>query len=303
MAAFGGRRPWEDESAASDDPAPPSKKRRIRPGSSDVPMEFGLELQKAANAVFTGNQNSRYTKVEVILLSWEDEDPKLPMSLEIRELENVFTDISHFEVQEWQIPAEDSRNQLQFKILEFLGKSDPKHLKIVCYAGHGRLTNHGTPAWTSLRNSNKERCPTVKWSGIQNTPEESRSDVLILLDCCASGVFATDEGNGVTEPIAACAYNAIANGNGVGPFSFTHALIAKLRLLAQLTSFNIGYPYNAIFTEVQGRRIKDSRFKKAHSRRPIQEGPYPPHSKSKPDLAKKYMFVQAAQNVQQKELT
>lgn len=34
----------------------------------------------------------------------------------------------------------------------------------------------------------------VKWSGIQNVLEESESDVLILLDCCASGLSNTDEG-------------------------------------------------------------------------------------------------------------
>jgi hypothetical protein len=78
----------------------------------------------------------------------------------------------------------------------------------------------------------------VKWSGIQNTLE-SESDVLILLDCCAAGVCTTDEGNGVTELIAACAYNASAN--GVGAFSFTNALVAKLKHLAQWPSFTIGY--------------------------------------------------------------
>jgi len=113
----------------------------------------------------------------------------------------------------------------------------------------------------SRRNSQKERCPTVKWSGIQNSLEESQSDVLILLDCCSSSVCTTDEGNGVTELIAACAYNATAN--GVGPFSFTHALNAKLRQLSQLPSFSIGQLYNAIFTEVQGWRLEDSHHKKA----------------------------------------
>jgi hypothetical protein len=101
----------------------------------------------------------------------------------------------------------------------------------------------------------------VKWSGIQNTLEESLSDVLILLDCCASGVCTTDEGNGVTELIAACAYNAIAN--GVGPFSFTHALISRLRMLAPLPYFTIGFLYIALFTEIQSWRVEDSRFKKA----------------------------------------
>jgi len=46
----------------------------------------------------------------------------------------------------------------------------------------------------SLRNSSQDRCPSVKWSGIQTVCEESESDVLILLDCCASGVSNSDEG-------------------------------------------------------------------------------------------------------------
>ncbi|KAN0116756.1 hypothetical protein V8E51_002733 [Hyaloscypha variabilis] len=80
-------------------------------------------------------------------------------------------------------------------------------------------------------------------------------------DCCASGVCTTDEGNGVTELIAACAYNAIAN--GVGRFSFTHALISRLRMLASLPYFTIGFLYNSLFTEIQSWRIEDSRYKKA----------------------------------------
>ena len=116
-------------------------------------------------------------------------------------------------------------------------------------------------AFSSRRNIDQARCPTVKWSGIQNTLEESESDVLILLDCCASGVCTTDEGNGVTELIAACAYNSTAN--GVGLFSFTHALNEKLRFLSGWPSFTIGYLYNSLFTEIQSWRISDSRHKKA----------------------------------------
>lgn len=136
---------------------------------------------------------------------------------------------------------------------------------------HGRgqctyinLTTHDTSLTRfspSMGNSGKNRCPTVKWSGIQNTLEESRSDVLILLDCCASGVCTTDEGNGVTELVAACAYNAIAN--GVGPFSFTHALTIKLRTMVSLPYFTVAYLYNSIFTEVQSQKHEDSRYKKA----------------------------------------
>ena len=46
----------------------------------------------------------------------------------------------------------------------------------------------------SRRNRAQDRCPTIKWSGIQDALEESLSDALIHLDCCASGSSNTDEG-------------------------------------------------------------------------------------------------------------
>lgn len=110
--------------------------------------DIGSALQKAANAIFPGKQASRYSKVDVMLLSWEAEDPNLPVSVEINELEDVFTNIYRYDVEKWLIPSDNCHNLLQTKVLEFLGSNDPEHLKIVYYAGHGKLTNHGQPAWT-----------------------------------------------------------------------------------------------------------------------------------------------------------
>lgn len=101
------------------------------------------------------------------------------------------------------------------------------------------------------------KCPTVKWSGIQNALEEAQSDVVILLDCCAGGAANTLEGNGVTELIAACGYNAIAN--GVGQYSFTSALITELLDLSSRPAFTVAYLYNNIFSRIQGRMPEDGR--------------------------------------------
>lgn len=232
--------------------------------------------------------------MSALLLSWEDEDPQLPVSLEIQELKDVLSNLYGFEVNEWHIPSENSHVELNMKILTFLKDSSSTHLKIVYYAGHGRLSNHGQAVWarsellsgyrswylfvSSHRNSlGSARCPTVKWSGIQNALEESVSDVLVLLDCCASGMSNTDEGrfmsrpiiievtnfrqgNGVTELIAACAFNNTAN--GVGPFSFTHALISQLRKLVQMPSFTVGYLYNLLFADIQTLRVDGEHRKK-----------------------------------------
>jgi hypothetical protein len=68
--------------------------------------DFGKGLQNAANAVFSSDQRSRYTQVSALLLSWEDEDPQLPVSLEINALKDVLVNLYEFEVEEWKIPTE-----------------------------------------------------------------------------------------------------------------------------------------------------------------------------------------------------
>ena len=106
-------------------------------------QNFGKGLQDAANAVFSSECRSRYTQVSVILLSWEHEDPRLPVSLEISALKSVLVDLYGFDVEEYQIPAINSHLELNSRILNFLKDSDTKHLKIVYYAGHRKLNNHG----------------------------------------------------------------------------------------------------------------------------------------------------------------
>jgi hypothetical protein len=89
----------------------------------------------------------------------------------------------------------------------------------------------------------------VKWAGIQNTLEEARSDVLIILDCCASGTANTDDGHGITELIAACGFNVSAY--PVGAYSFTRALIIELRLLSRIPCFTVSMLYNNILSRIQ----------------------------------------------------
>lgn len=77
----------------------------------------------------------------------------------------------------------------------------------------------------------------------------AQSDVLILLDCCSSGVANASEGNGVTELLCACPYDTRAN--GVGHYSFTHALTTELRLLSKKPCFSVGELYASIYTRIQ----------------------------------------------------
>lgn len=94
-----------------------------------------------------------------------------------------------------------------------------------------------------------ETCPTVTWTGIQQELQQAQSDVLILLDCCSSGVADGGEGNGVTELLAACPFGIEAN--GVGHYSFTNALTIELKLLSQKSVFSVGDLYANMYRRNQ----------------------------------------------------
>jgi hypothetical protein len=238
-------------------------------------QEFGEGLEAAARAVFPNYTKSRYTNVFVLMLCWEDENPQLPVSIEIQKLLEVFRDTYNYATEIWKIPDQSCHSTLNKKILDFteISGDSKEHLKIVYYAGHARLTKNRLLTWTrsvwllklstnfvflsisSWRCNEQSKYPTVKWSGIQNVLEEAQSDVLILLDCCAAGALNTLEGNGVTELLSACGYNASAN--GVGQYSFTNALILELTSLSTGPPFTVAYLYNNIFSRIQGRMPED----------------------------------------------
>jgi hypothetical protein len=127
------------------------------PATLSVPMTFdeldrllshttlqriGEGIQNATYAIFPkAEQQSRYSQVSVLLLCWEDEDPKLPVFGELCDLSNTFHQSYQYEVETWLIPSEHSCRKLSRKVLDFvdLGEDGKDHLKIVYYGGHGRL--------------------------------------------------------------------------------------------------------------------------------------------------------------------
>ena len=139
------------ESSAEEQPSvlpPPTAKEIDRLHCQSALQQFGEALEEAAKSVFPNNGRSRYRNIHVLLLSWEDEDPQLPVSLEISKLFDVFVNVYHFQAEIWHIPNENSHNIVSRKILEFAGNGSKDDMKIVYYAGHGRLTQNRLLSWT-----------------------------------------------------------------------------------------------------------------------------------------------------------
>jgi hypothetical protein len=82
-----------------------------------------------------------YEKVHVLLLSWQGADPQFHKQLD--ELRNVFRDYYHYDVgasdmEDFLIPSDDSKNELDAKLSLFLRNDSPKSL-ILYYGGHGEM--------------------------------------------------------------------------------------------------------------------------------------------------------------------
>lgn len=91
--------------------------------------------------------------------------------------------------------------------------------------------------------------PTVQWYGLQTMLEQSESDVLILLDCCAAASSATASGTGVTELIAACGFETWAP--GVGEHSFSRSLIEELKYLSHGPPFSVALLHNKVLSRIK----------------------------------------------------
>jgi len=150
--------PITQEHSQSDEFDLPSTSNTTPPTPDDIDrwryhislQEFGESLHAAAQAVFPNHERSRYTKVFVLMLCWEDEDPRLPVSVEIDKLFNVFKYTYNFETEIWRIPDRNSHARSNQKILDFveIGDDSLDHLKIIYYAGHAKLSKNRLLTWT-----------------------------------------------------------------------------------------------------------------------------------------------------------
>jgi hypothetical protein len=92
---------------------------------------------------------------------------------------------------------------------------------------------------------------TVKWTSHQTLLENSKSDVLLLLDCCqATGGGGNIEPGTSKEIIAACGFGSAAP--GVGQHSFSRALIEELTA-SHARPFSTEVLHLGILTRLRGR--------------------------------------------------
>ncbi|TFB00930.1 hypothetical protein CCMA1212_007254 [Trichoderma ghanense] len=188
--------------------------------------EFAKRLEDSAARAFPnrGRSSQRYQNVQALLVHWGSDD--LFVLPELEDLEKCLREDYAFATDIFSIPSENSHLELMMRIGQLIKDHEsPDTLFVVYYGGHARIDESRQSTWCSTREHDS---PWLQWSAIQTLLERSKSDVLILLDCCAGAASATfPTGNSITETISASSWDAIAP--DPGRYSFTNALIEVLQ--------------------------------------------------------------------------
>ncbi|KAG5917851.1 hypothetical protein E4U42_007091 [Claviceps africana] len=187
---------------------------------------FAQRLEESATRAFPnrGRTSQRYKKVQALLLHWSSDD--LFVLPELEDLEKCLRQDFAFGTDVFAIPSENSHLELMMRVGQLIKAHESQDtLFLIYYGGHARIDESRQSTWCATRDQSS---PWLQWSAIQTLLERSRSDVLILLDCCAGAASATfPNGESITETISASSWDAIAP--NPGRFSFTEALIGVLQ--------------------------------------------------------------------------
>jgi hypothetical protein len=113
--------------------------------------DVGASLESAIQAVWSDRDKIRYSRVLVLLLSWEEDD--LGVESELNRLQEVFVGIYHFTVERFRIPSLKSAIEVHRRVMEFVGKDEVETLRILYYGGHARRLEQSTgpPTVRTLR--------------------------------------------------------------------------------------------------------------------------------------------------------
>lgn len=94
-------------------------------------------LQRSIENAWPNRRPSKYTRVRVLLVSWESDD--LNVDDEVEELRAVFENCFNFTTSKFSIPDDNPQRALSQRVIEFIGSDSPETLLLFYYAGHGSI--------------------------------------------------------------------------------------------------------------------------------------------------------------------
>lgn len=182
------------------------------------------EVARTRNSPAT--PQSKYSHVDVLLLRWATDD--LGVFEELEKLNNVFRSMFKFTTRTWDIPTQDSEDELMREIMNFRKGKRPGDLMILYYGGHAG----GNPQECIWAANVQDDHPTLNWHNVQSYLLGSPADVLLILDCCFATLAARNGGIGDNWFLGASSKESTAD--GVSRNSFTSSLTRELERNAHI---------------------------------------------------------------------
>ncbi|KID95181.1 Zinc finger, C2H2-like protein, partial [Metarhizium majus ARSEF 297] len=217
----------------------------------DVPLSerqdfesFARHLQDAAMLIQRQTEKPPYGDVSVLLLSWEEDHS---VDDDVVAFEQVLQNKYNYATHRWQIPTVPNPSiKLGVQMASFLENARPNHLLIIYYAGHGYVGVDGHLYWAC---SGREDAAKLKWDGVRCLFEDAQSDILLLLDSCATPDPPTAGSHGIKQGIAA--FTPEHGSREQGSHSFTANLIEALQKLHSGRPFGVNRLYEELVAQRQ----------------------------------------------------
>ena len=95
-------------------------------------------------ARYRPRRTKRYVFVNVLLLSWKDDD--IGCGKEVEDLGRMFLDHFNYSIWPYKIPSKDAQTSLTLCVAQFIKNfGGPENLILVYYGGHGGLASTRSP--------------------------------------------------------------------------------------------------------------------------------------------------------------
>ncbi|KHN95215.1 Zinc finger, C2H2-like protein [Metarhizium album ARSEF 1941] len=224
---------------------------------------FARHLQDAAMLIQRQTERPPYADVSVLLLSWEEDRS---VDDDVAAFEQLLQDKYNYATQRWQIPTVPNPSiKLGVQMASFLENARPKHLLIIYYAGHGYVGVDGHVYWAC---NGREDAAKLKWDGVRCLFEDAQSDILLLLDSCATTDPPTAGSHGIKQGIAASTPEH--GSREQGSHSFTANLIEALQKLHCGRPFSVNRLYEELVAQRQPQNAQVARTQTTNPGAPLQ---------------------------------
>ncbi|MCJ1438958.1 hypothetical protein MMC27_008348 [Xylographa pallens] len=143
------------------------------------------------------NGPSGYTRVGVLLITWQDDDMNLKKS-EVDRLQAIFKTQFNFETQHFQIPPNKSDTALLAAVTNFANEyNSPDNLMIVYYGGHGYKGSETQQFKLAAKiEADGEGDPRAFFNDTFSCLRLPHTDILLIVDCCYAACAFDNQGLG-----------------------------------------------------------------------------------------------------------